>query len=132
MTVLPDFDSPRLAREIEALSPALIADLPFGVIGLDADGVVRVYNETEARLSGYKGRPALGRLFFTDVAPCMNNGYFKGRIDRAARAGTLDIRFTFTGDFSDRKRELDVRVQTARDGGTWIFHRRAAADRASR
>jgi hypothetical protein len=51
----------------------------------------------------------------------MNNEYFKGRIDRARANGTLDIRFSFTGDFNDKDRELNVRVQSAADGGTWVF-----------
>ena len=96
------------------------------MIGLDSNDQVRVYNATEARLSGYgSSRPSHGRSFFVDVAPCMNNSYFKGLIDKARAAGTLDIRFTFVGDFADRNRELTVRAQSARDGGIWIFHRRS-------
>jgi photoactive yellow protein len=126
MTAHPDFDTPQLAAAVEALLPEHIDQLPFGVIGLDPHGIVRVYNRTEAELSGHKSRPAMGKDFFVDIAPCMDNGYFKGRIDKARAAGTLDIRFTFVGDFADRDRELTVRVQSAKDGGTWIFHRRPA------
>ena len=54
----------------------------------------------------------------------MDNGYFKGKIDAARASGALDIEFTFVGDFSDRSRELTVRVQSAKDGGTWICHKR--------
>ncbi len=122
---LPQFDTPKLAEAIEALSADEIDQLPFGVIGLDPQGVVRVYNKTEAKLSGYGTKPSQGKVFFTDMAPCMDNGYFKGRIEKARAAGTLDITFTFVGDFSDRNRELTVRVQSARDGGIWIFHHRA-------
>jgi photoactive yellow protein len=119
-----EFDAPNLAEIVESLDAHEIDDLSFGVIGLDPDGTVRVYNKTEARASGYGSRPAAGALFFENVAPCMNNGYFRGRIDKARASGKLDIRFTFVGDFSDRERELTVRVQAAKDGGTWIFHRR--------
>lgn len=127
MTTLPEFDTPRLAAAIEALTAEQIDQLPCGVIGLDAAGVVRVYNATEARLSGYGSRQACGRRFFVDVAPCMDNAYFKGCIEHALRAGALDITFSFVGDFADRNRELTVRVQSAHDGGAWIFHRREAA-----
>ena len=119
--VLPNFATPLLARAIEALRPEQIDDLPFGVVGLDTDGTVRVYNKAEGDQSGYAGRPALGRAFFLDVAPCMNNGFFKGRIDQAMKKGRLDISFTFIGDFNDRHRPLEVRVQSAKNGGTWIF-----------
>jgi photoactive yellow protein len=121
MGALPVFTTKDLARAVEALSPEELDRLPFGVIGLDPAGVVRTYSRTEAELSGYRNRPAQGQTFFTDVAPCMNNGYFRGRIEKALKAGTLDISFSFVGDFSDREREVNVRVQSAADGGSWIF-----------
>lgn len=126
MSAVLDFETPKLAEAIEAMTAQQLDDLPFGVIGLDPNGVVRLYNRTESERSGYKKRPAMGKTFFTDVAPCMNNGYFKGRIDKALKAGKLDIRFSFVGDFSDRERELTVRVQSAADGGIWVFMLRPA------
>lgn len=124
---LPDFDTPQLARAVESLSPNEIDQLPFGVVKLDSDKAVKVFNKTEREYSGFGERPALERLFFIDVAPCMNNGYFKGRIERAIAAGKLDVVFTFIGDFSDRDRELTVRAQPAQDGGLWIFIKRASS-----
>lgn len=129
--MLPEFASPRLAEALEALRAEDLDRLPFGAIRLGPDGVVLMFNKTEAEQSGYHDRPVLGRTFFTDVAPCMNNGYFKGRIERAQKAGTLDISFSFLGDFSDRDRELNVRVQTAPGGGTWIFIQRPTIGRAT-
>ncbi len=125
MSGYPDFETLKLAEAIEALGPQELDQLPYGVIGLDPQGVVKVFNKAEAELSGYRDRPSRGRLFFVDVAPCMNNGYFKGRIEKARAAGTLDISFSFVGDFGDINRELNVRVQAAKNGGTWIFIRRA-------
>jgi photoactive yellow protein len=118
---LPSFDTPRLAEAVEALTPEDIDLLPFGVTGLDSDNVVRICNRAELERSGFGDRVALGRLYFVDVAPCLNNGYFKGRIDKARREGRLDIAFNFIGDFSDSARELAVRAQSGRDGGWWIF-----------
>lgn len=118
------FHEPRLARRVETLLPEQIDALPFGAVRLDPNGKVLLYSRSEALQSGYGDRTAVGRLFFTDVAPCMNCGYFKGRIDRARATGTLDIEFTFIGDFSDQQRELTVRVQSASDGGMWIFIQR--------
>jgi photoactive yellow protein len=122
---MPDFDLPNLAHAVEGLAPGEIDELPYGAIRLDARESVVLYNKTEARLSGYNGRTARGHLFFADVAPCMNNGFFKGRIDKARRDGTLDISFSFIGDFCDANRELEVRVQSSSDGGYWIFNRRS-------
>ena len=125
---LPNFSTPKLAEAVQGLSTEDIDRLPFGVIGLDSSGVVRVFNKTEARLSGRGDRLVHGLLFFVDIAPCMDNGYFKGRIDRARAAGTLDIAFNFIGDFEDRAREISVRAQSSSDGGIWIFHHRIGVE----
>lgn len=127
MPSLPDFDTIKLAEAIESLTPEEIDQLPFGVIGIDQQGVVHLFNKAEAQQSGYGSRPAHGQLFFIDVAPCMNNTYFKGRIDKARSAGSLDISFSFIGDFSDPDRELTVRVQSAKDGGLWIAIKRESS-----
>lgn len=128
MIELPTFSTPDLAGAVEALSRDKLDALPFGVIRLDENNVVQIYNKTEAKNSGRDERPTEGRLFFIDVAPCMDNGYFKGRIEQARKAGKLNISFTFIGDFADRAREISVRAQAANDGGIWIFHQRAPSN----
>lgn len=118
---LPTFDDPEIARAVERLSPEDLHALRFGVVRVDEEGTTRLFNAAEAKLSGYGDRPALGRGFFTEVAPCMNNPSFLGRIERARAAGQLDIEFDYVGDFDDRDKELRVRVQSAAGGGYWIF-----------
>jgi photoactive yellow protein len=125
MLPLPAFDTPKLAEVIETLTQEELDLLPFGVTGLDAQNLVRVCNRSEKMSSGFGERIAVGRLYFFDVAPCLNNGYFRGRIDKARREGVLDIRFSFVGDFSASDRELTVRAQSGKDGGYWIFIQRA-------
>ncbi|PPQ37667.1 hypothetical protein CCS01_03270 [Rhodopila globiformis] len=120
---MPDFDEPLLAKAVERLSPEEVDALPFGAIRLDAEGTVRFYSDAERRLSGYP-KAAVGHKFFTEIAPCMNNAAFRGRIEQALDAGRLDIRFGFVGDFSSPATEVDVRVQSATSGGCWIFIRR--------
>jgi photoactive yellow protein len=120
---LPDFDEPLLARAVERLSPQDVHSLPYGAIRLDPEGTVTFYSDSERRLSGYR-KEVVGRTFFTEIAPCMNNAGFKGRIDRALAAGKLDIKFGYTGDMPSETMELDVRVQSATGGGCWIFLKR--------
>nr|WP_294509912.1 PAS domain-containing protein [uncultured Rhodopila sp.] len=122
-TDAPDFDEPRLAESVEKLSPAAVNALSYGAVRLDAEGRVTFFSDAERRLSGYN-KPPIGLSFFIDIAPCMNNPNFRGRIDRALAAGTLDIAFSHVGDFDDSAKELDVRVQSATGGGCWIFIRR--------
>lgn len=116
-----DFDAPDLAKKIEKLTTIEIDALPFGVVRLDDALRVVFYSKTEGRLSGYGSRPVLGRIFFTEIAPCMNTAEFAGRIAAARSRGTLDLEFAWTGDFADPKREIHVRIQSASDRGVWIF-----------
>jgi photoactive yellow protein len=119
-----DFKKPNIAPEVEKLTKADVDALPFGAIRLDRDNRVVFYSKAEARLSGYGERPSIGKIFFTDIAPCMADPKFAERVAAARETGKLDIEFGWVGDFSDRSRELQVRVQSASDGGIWLFIRR--------
>lgn len=121
------FDARDLARQVEALGEAEIDALPFGAIRLDEKGAVTFFSKAERDLSGYGARPTVGKIFFTDIAPCMADAGFRGRLEAARDRGTLDIAFSWTGDFADRRREMRVRIQSASDGGVWIFMQRSAS-----
>jgi photoactive yellow protein len=124
-----NFDAPDLARRIEQLSQAELDELPFGVILLDRDGIVKFYSQTEARQSGY-GKLPLGQNFFA-LSRCMAGDSFHGRITRAMEAGPVDLEFGWAGDFADPKREMRIRVQSARQGGVWVMVERDPAAPAS-
>jgi photoactive yellow protein len=119
---LPSFETQKIAEAVVALTSKQIDELPFGVVKLDQHNLVCLRNRAEDKLFP-QTTSVLGRLFFVDVAPCLNNEHFKGRIDKAQKEGTLDITYTFASDSPDS--ELMVRAQSAEDGGTWIFTRRA-------
>jgi len=59
--------------DIDRASGATLDDLPFGVIGFDADGTVSFYSATESRLAGLSPEKVVGKHLFSVVAPCMNN-----------------------------------------------------------
>jgi photoactive yellow protein len=120
----PEFDAPDIALCIEAMTAEQIDALPFGVIRIDADGVVRHYSAREAALSGFAPRDAIGLEFFARMAPCMNSPLIRGRIEKALAQRTLDMRMSHVGDFSDRQRLLDLRAVSATQGGFWLFLRR--------
>lgn len=118
---LQHIDDDTLHARIERLSTAGLDALPFGVVRLDAEGIVTFYSRTEAEQSGYGDRRAIGRHFFTQLAPCLSTADRMRRIDEARRAGTLDITFEQIGDFDDADRELHVRVLSAASGGVWVL-----------
>lgn len=58
---------------LEALSPEAVDALPYGVVGLGADGTTEVYNVTESKLAGIPPSSVIGCGYFTETAQCMNN-----------------------------------------------------------
>lgn len=119
-----DLTDEALRSHVEQLSPEALDALPFGVIRLDDAGKVTFYSRTEAEQSGFGDRKAIGRDFFTQLAPCLGTPEFMQRIERARQDGTLDVMFEQIGDFDDAERELRVRVQSATGGGLWVFLQR--------
>jgi photoactive yellow protein len=123
ISAVPDFEEPHLAAAVEKLSPDQVHALPYGAIQLDPSGQAIFYSDAERRLSGYR-KTVLGRDFFLEIAPCMNNANFRGRIDRAIAAGRLDIRFNYLAEQPTGTTDMEVRIQAATGGGCWIFLRR--------
>jgi photoactive yellow protein len=117
----------QLRTGVERMSEGELDELPFGVIRLDAAGVVTFFSRTEAAQSGYGGRPSIGLEFFSMIAPCMNQPDFMQRIALAKASGKLDVTFQQVGDFDDAERELQVRAISAAEGGIWLFIRRPAS-----
>ena len=63
------------------MEPASLDALPFGVVGLDREGIVEVYNKTEATLAGLNRDDIIGTHFFLSVAQCMNNFLVAQRLE---------------------------------------------------
>lgn len=75
------FDDAALFGMLDAAPADTLATLTFGVIGLDGEGLVEVYNTHEAVAAGLTRERVLGRHFFLDVAPCMNNAMVAERLE---------------------------------------------------
>lgn len=114
-----DFDAPDLAARIERLSHVQIDRLPFGVILLDPEGVVKFYSATEARQSGYGDSP-VGLNFFA-VARCSSAELLQARIAATQEDSPVNLEFAWKGNYVDPNRDARVRVQSARQGGIWLF-----------
>lgn len=90
-----DFEKPTLFDEIIKLDEAQLDALSFGVIGMDLDGNVELYNETESRYAGLSHDRVIGKHFFSEVAPCTNNFMVSGRFeDEDALDEIIDYVFT--------------------------------------
>ena len=95
--------------------------LDFGVIGIDAAGVVRRYNAVESRLAGLSRERVLGNPLFTVVAPCMNNFLVAQRFEDALATGTpLDATIDYV--LTLRMRPIKVKLRLlASAGAVWRY-----------
>lgn len=84
---LPVFSSTDVFTLLGAMSDAERDQLDFGVIGFDAETVVRQYNQFESDAAGLGMARVLGQPLFTVVAPCMNNFMVAQRFEDALDAG---------------------------------------------
>jgi len=75
-----EFEAVRIAELAESDKERLDT-VPFGVIGFTSDATVTVYNATESRNAGLSPERVLGKHFFEEVAPCMNNFMVAQRFD---------------------------------------------------
>lgn len=115
------FDQADLGQHIGSLSEAELDELPFGVIGIDEQGVVRAYNQFESRLAGLAPQRVLGHALFTVVAPCMNNFLVAQRFeDAAANAALLDATLDYV--LTLRMRPIKVKLRLLARPGQALRH----------
>jgi photoactive yellow protein len=84
---LPNFDQADLLTALSHCNEDQLDALEFGVIGFDAEGMVRQYNRFESTASGLSPQRVLHADLFSSVAPCMNNFMVAQRFEDAAAAG---------------------------------------------
>ena len=105
-----NFNQPNLGAAIKALDDAELDSLDFGVIGFDAENVVRRYNAFESKSSGLSPGRVLGLSLFDVVAPCMNNFMVAQRFEDAAINGVpLDATIDYV--LTLRMRPVKVRMR---------------------
>lgn len=101
---------------LHGASDAALDALAFGVIGFDAEGVVRRYNAWESRAAGLSLPRVIGHPLFTVVAPCMNNFMVAQRFEDAAAAGEpLDVNIDYV--LTLRMRPVKVKLRLLAEPG---------------
>lgn len=110
-TLPPTFDSPGLHTRLTTLTTDEIDGLRFGVIGIDAEHVVRRYNAMESQMAGLAVERVMGKPFFALVAVCMNNFMVAQRFVDAAENGTaLDATIDYVLTFRMRPNKVRLRL----------------------
>ena len=82
------FSDTALHSELDRYSDDELDAITFGVIGIDASGIVRRYNSFVSKAAGLSVSRVLGQPLFTVVAPCMNNFMVAQRFEDALANST--------------------------------------------
>lgn len=123
------FDMPDLHARLEQCQPADLDLLDFGVIGFDADTVVRLYNHFESEAAGLSPERVLAQQLFTNVAPCMNNFMVAQRFEDALHDGVaLDATIDYVLTLRMRPTKVKLRLLAGSAGaGRYVLIQRKPA-----
>jgi len=118
-----DFGSEDVGERLRQASDEQLQKAPFGIIRVDDSGEVEFYNRYESDLSGISPEDAIGRNFFTNLAPCANNRIFQGRFKKGVRSGSLDEQFTYTFTYKMRPTLVEIRLYRDTQSNNWVLVR---------
>jgi photoactive yellow protein len=113
-----------LFEKIDSLSPGELDLLPFGAIELDSNGTVLQYNDFESALAGVSKMSAIGKNFFTHVAPCTDVQEFHGRFKKGVAAKKLHETFRYHFAFKNNPCNVTITLLYSEVADTfWVFVR---------
>jgi photoactive yellow protein len=106
----------------DAMTPEELDTLPYGMIQLDASGRILRYNAVESRLASLPQAQAVGKQFFTEIAPCTKVQAFYGRFREGVIREALDTSFQFHFAFKQQPRDVTVRLfYSRRTRSVWVM-----------
>jgi photoactive yellow protein len=125
VVTLPAVDAGEASAVLEAADAMTVDELdalPYGMIQLDASGRILKYNAVESRLASLPQEQAIGKQFFTEVAPCTKVQRFYGRFKDGVVRESLDAAFEFHFAFKQAPRDVTVRLFYSRRTRTvWVM-----------
>jgi photoactive yellow protein len=109
------------SQDLADISPADFDTMPFGMIRLDRHGIVKTFNEWEAKLARRVAQDVIGKNFFKDVAPCTDVADFRGKLDELAASGEKTYIFDYEFLFPWGIRRVRVRFVIESDDERWVL-----------
>ena len=106
----------------DTMAPEELDHLPYGMIQLDRTGRILNYNAVESRLASLRQEDAIGKQFFTEIAPCTKVKEFYGRFMEGVLHESLDTSFRFHFAFKMSPRDVTVRLLYSKRSRTvWVL-----------
>ena len=89
---------------------------------LDPAGRILNYNAVESKLASLRKEDAIGKQFFTEIAPCTKVQEFYGRFKEGVIHESLDTAFRFHFAFKQNPRDVTVRLLYSKRSRTvWVL-----------
>ncbi|MCS7205556.1 MAG: PAS domain-containing protein [Leptospiraceae bacterium] len=110
-----------LLENIDFMNKSELEDTSFGIIELDDKGRVIFFNNTESKLTGVSKEEAVGKNFFTEVAPCTNNFIFKGTFENGVQKNELNHLFPYTFTYRMAPTHVKVHLYRTKQRRNFIF-----------
>ncbi len=118
------FEDDDLPEKLGDLPRKTLDEAPFGIVQVDDEGIVQFYNQYESEMADVAPEDAIGRNFFTELAPCSGNRLFHGRFKEGIRKNDLDERFSYTFTYKMSPTLVDVRMHRDEEGRNWVLVRK--------
>ena len=107
---------------VDTMGPEELDRLPYGMIQLDRTGRILNYNAVESKLASLRKEDAIGKQFFTEIAPCTRVQEFYGRFKEGVIREALDTSFRFHFAFKQSPRDVTVRLlYSKRTRTVWVL-----------
>lgn len=120
-----EFGKEDIQNAVATMSAKEIDALAFGAIQLDSAGRILQYNAMEGAITGRDPKAAIGKNFFTELAPCTNTPAFKGIFDKGVQGKDLNTIFEYTFDYEMKPTKVRVHMKKALIGDSyWVFVKR--------
>jgi photoactive yellow protein len=119
-------ESENTVAHLASLTDVELDALPYGVVGIDDEGVVTRYNATEANFTHLKADQVIGQNFFTQIAKCTNNSLVMGQFFKGISAGNLDVKIHYTFTYVMRPTNVImhlIRCQETRSNWILVHHK---------
>lgn len=115
------FAKPDVLAKLDTFSRADLDKLPFGAVKVSDAGVISEYNRYESQLAGVPVSAAIGKNFFTQLAPCTNNAVFYGNFKKGVAAKAYSLMFVYTFSYKMKPTPVRVHLHRTAKGANWIL-----------
>ncbi|MEM7656538.1 MAG: PAS domain-containing protein [Bacteroidota bacterium] len=113
MTPSLQFSGTTTYEQLEQASAQELDQADFGIIRLSQGGEVMYYNQYESDLSGVAQSDAVGKQFFTQIAPCTNNFMVAAKYEQPTAILDETLPYVFTYNMAPTKVHLRLLAQPA-------------------